>query len=499
VYRQFTQEVRLNSKPGGAFDYQTGLFYIRTKDDIASKTGWGSDAGAWLATNAQYNTLERNAGSNRGAGLALLRDSLADAAVRGDTWVDTRSPALFGNTQWHVTPALTLTTGLRVTHEERSTTDTRLLTANGAGAALNPVAVRGVQLGGFSSSATGALLADNSTEQLSLADAVASRYFGATAGATPGAAYNSLSAAQKAQVGTAKALRAGQIGQLISGITSKYNDNLYTAVISPSYKFNEEATGYASWQYGEKAGSALNINGVSANVRPEKTSSFELGLKTTLFDKTLVLNADLFYMNIRDYQSTVRAVDEFTTSTNIANGQANPLAYVTAQGNIPRARAKGLEFDGVYSGIPNVNVRFSGAYNDARYVEFTQAAKPDELAYLPGNFVNQSGLALPGAAKWTGNLGAEYRHAVFGNHVFHASFNTALTSRYNNSDTLSAYGWLPGHGLTDASIGIGTKSNFDVTVVVKNLFDNRSHEQAWASYAPDPYPRWIGIVFSGKL
>lgn len=499
VYRQFTQEFRINSKPGAAFEYQTGLFHIKTKDDIISKAGWGSDAGAWYATNAQYNTLERNAGTNRGAGLALLRDSLTDGATRGDTLVDTKSTALFGNSQWHVTPAATLTTGLRVTHERRSTQDTKFLTANGAGAALNPVAVRGVQLGGFASSAAGALQAGNSAAQLSLADAVANRYFGTTIAATPGDAYNSLTVAQKAQVAAAKALRAGQIGQLNGGVKSAYSDNLYTAMISPSYKINDDVTTYASWQYGEKSGSALNVNGVSANVKPEKTSSFELGLKSTLFDKTLVLNADLFYMDIRDYQSTVRVIDEFTTNTNIANGQANPLAYVTAQGNIPRARARGLEIDGVFSGIANVNIRFSGAYNDARYVEFTQAAKPDELAYLPGNFVDQSGLTLPGAAKWTANLGAEYRRPVFGDKLFHASFNTAFTSRYNNSDTLSSYGWVPGSSLTDASIGIGTKSNFDVTVVVKNVFDNRTHEQAWASYSPNPYPRWIGIVFSGKL
>lgn len=491
-YQQFSQEFKLKSKPGGAFDYVAGLFYLKTDDDIASKTGWGSDAGAWFATVAQYNTLDRNAGTNRGAGLALLKDSLDDTVAKGDTVVHTKSSAIYGNATWHATDAVSLTGGLRLTHENRNTTDTRFLTANGAGAALNPVSVRGVQLGGFNSTATGALAAGNSAAQLALANAVANRYFGA-------ASYGALTTAQLAQVAAAKALRAGQVGQLISGITSYYNDNLTTATLSPSYRFNDNVTGYTSWQYGEKSGSALNVNGLSANVRPEKTNAFEVGLKSSLLNNTLIVNADLFQMNIRDYQSTVRVVDDFTTQTNIANGQANPTAYVTAQGNVPKARARGLELDAVYSGIQNLSIRVSGAYTDARYISFPQAAKPDELGYLTAAYVDQSGLTLPGVAKWTGNVGAEYRAPVWADKQFHTSFNTAFTSRYNNSDTLSSYGYVPGNAITDFAIGLSTKSGFDVSLIVKNLTDNRKHEPAWVSYAPNPYPRWYGLTFSGKL
>jgi iron complex outermembrane receptor protein len=491
-YQQFSQEFKLKNKPGGPVDYLAGLYYLKTDDDIASKTGWGSDAGAWFATTAQYNALDRNAGVNRGAGLALLKDALDDAIAKGDTVVHTKSSAIYGNATWHTTDQLSLNGGVRLTHEDRNTTDYRFLTASGAGAALNPVSVRGVQLGGFDSTGTGALAASNSPAQIALANAVAARYFGA-------ASYSALTTAQLAQVAAAKALRAGQIGQLISGITSKYNDNLWTATLGPSYRFSDNITGYASWQYGEKSGSALNVNGLSANVRPEKTNAFELGLKSTVLNNTLVVNADIYQMNIRDYQSTVRVVDEFTTQTNIANGQANPIAYVTAQGNVPKARARGLELDAVYSGIQNLSIRVAAAYTDARYISFSQAAKPDELAYLPGAYIDQSGLTLPGVAKWTGNIGAEYRAPVWGDKQFHTSFNTAFTSRYNNTDTLSSFGVVPGNAVTDFAIGLGFKGGFDVSLIIKNLTDNRKHEPAWVSYSPNPYPRWYGLTFSGKL
>jgi iron complex outermembrane receptor protein len=38
-----------------------------------------------------------------------------------------------------------------------------------------------------------------------------------------------------------------------------------------------------------------------------------------------------------------------------------------------------------------------------------------------------------------------------------------------------------------------------VTLVVKNLTNSLAHEPGWVSYAPNPYPRWFGLVFSGKL
>ena len=73
--------------------------------------------------------------------------------------------------------------------------------------------VNNVNLGGFTSNAaTGVLDPANSAAQLALADLVALRYFGVAATATPGGAYNSLTAAQRTQVADAKALRRAQIG-----------------------------------------------------------------------------------------------------------------------------------------------------------------------------------------------------------------------------------------------------------------------------------------------
>lgn len=520
-YNQYSQEFRVDSRKGGELDYTAGLITFRTDNNIVSKTGWGSDAGAWFATTSQYNTLDRNAGVNRGAGLALLRDSLDDTLKRGDTFVDTKSDAIYGQANWHWTEQATLTAGLRVGTEDRTTTDKILLIANGSGGALNPVAVRGISLGGFASTTNGTLgtqdpitkvIANNNTAtQLSLADSVANRYYGATITTTPGEAYNNLTAAQKAQIGAAKTLRAAQIGQLFTPVADQYDDTLYTSNLSQSYKFNDNITAYATWQRGEKPGTGFNINGVPTGVKPEKTNAFELGVKTFLFEDTLTLNADIFVMNIDDYQQAIRVVDEFTTNVNLSSIDPNltgdaltsaqnaAVAYLSTQGNVNKVKVEGLEFDGTYTGFDDFTIRFSGAYNDAHYVDFKNSPKPDELAYLSAPFVDQSGKALPGAAKFTFNLGAEYR-LLFNKTQFHTSLNAAYTSKYFNNDTLSTYSIVPAYTLTDGSIGFSTIDNkFDVSLIVKNLFDERPHEEGWTSYEPLPYPRWIGVTFSSHF
>jgi iron complex outermembrane receptor protein len=334
---------------------------------------------------------------------------------------------------------------------------------------------------------------DNTPAQLALADQVANRYYGVN--------YDSLTPAQQQQVSAAKSIRAGQIGQLIPYVESNYDDTLYTGFLTQSFEVTDGIKVYGTWQYGEKSGTAFHINGESIGVKPEKTNAYEIGLKTILFGDTLTFNIDAFVMDIEDYQQAVRSVDEFQTDLNIRNGIApdEATAYITAQGNVNKVKVQGVEFDAVYSGIESLSFRLSGAYNDARYKDFKNSPKPPELNYLPDPFVDQTGTRLPGAALWTINYGAEYRVPVWKTE-FHASFNTAFTSDYLNTDDLSSYSRVPSFSRTDVAIGLGRlNEGFDVTLVVKNAFDDDTHEQGWVSYAPYPYRRWVGLTFSGTF
>jgi len=485
-FEQFSQELRIASKPGGLVDYQAGLHFQSTKNKYDSNAGFGSDAGAWFASGSQYTTLDAN-----GAGRYLMENALNELQVSPLQKIENKSTAIFGQANWHLAEPLTITTGARLTQENRRNTTSRLIINDGYGAELNPVSVGGVSLGGFNSNATtGVLTGTNTAAQLALADFTASKYFGV-------ASYSALTDAQRRQIAAAKAIRKSNIGVLWNETQAEtYNKIQPTLLFSPQYKVNENLTTYVSAQYGEKSGISQITNGYNNPVKPERTGSFEAGFKSTLLDKTLVFNANAYYMKIRDYQQAVQVYDEYTTNTT-ADGNTY---YTSATGNVPKVKAQGIELDAAYSGFRNTVVRFSGAYNDARYEEFPNAAKPVELGYLSNPYLDMSGKTLPGASKFSFSVGAEYRKPVLGDKAFHTSFNTFYTSKYNSDNTLSSYGWVDGHATTDLTIGLGRADRtFDVNLLVKNAFnDTTPLAKTWNTYVPAA-PRWIGIVFTGKL
>jgi iron complex outermembrane receptor protein len=498
-YRQVSQEIRLSSKAGGFVDYQAGLFLMKVHNDATYRRIWGSDAGAWFASDTQFNKLNAD-----GNGRTLLQNSLdglymAWNSPAGTQAIVNKSAAVFAQANWHLSDALTLTTGVRATRENRINSGSSGIIDNGFGAELNPVSVGGVQLGGFESDSKGALVnGKNSEAQLRLADAVATKYFNVPATGVAGAAYGSLSGTQQQQIAYAKAIRQSQAGVMFNKTDAeRFTGTLPSFVFSPSYKFNPDLTGYTSWQYGEKAGISQLTNGVSNLVKKERTSAFEVGLKSALLDRQLLINADLYLMNIKDYQQAVRVFDLYTTQQN-----ADKLTYyTTATGNVPKVQTKGLEIDGAYTGIKNVTLRFAGAYTDAVYKDFRNSAQPSENGYPNAPLYRDvTGQTLPGASKWTFNVGGDYRVPVLDSHEVHASFNTAYNSRYNSDNSLSDYAWIGASSITDLGIGFGKRDGaYDVSLIVKNAFKNHAPLSAtWNSYTP-AVPRWIGLQVTGRL
>lgn len=523
-YKQVSEEIRFSSPTGGFVDYQTGLFFLNVHNDALYQRVWGNDAGAWFANPTQYTNLDAD-----GNGRYLLQNSLSGVSMAfnspaGQQKIVNKSEAAFGQANWHFTDDLALTTGLRFTHENRNNLASSFIRDQGNARELNPSSVNNVQLGGFDSVAdTGAnqgllgqlvqdpsnptgpkiVVNNNSLAQLQLADFVANKYFGVAATGTAGGAYNSLTANQKRQVANAKAIRQAQVGVLFNETElEEFDETQPSWVLSPTYKFNKNITGYLALQHGEKAGISQATNGISNLVKAEKTDAYELGFKSTLFSNTFVFNAALFRMDITDYQQSSQIVDEYTTAQN-NNGIK---VYTGATANIPEVRSQGLEIDSIYSGIEHLSLRFAGAYTDAHYVYFPQAAQPAEAANLatlkdnPQPYHDLSGQQLPGAAKVTFNIGVDYRLPIFSDKEFHTSLNTLYTGKYNSDNTLSSYGWIDAATSTDLSIGLGNrKGTFDVNLVIKNLLDDDTpRARTWNTITP-AVPRWIGVTFSGKL
>ena len=158
--------------------------------------------------------------------------------------------------------------------------------------------------------------------------------------------------------------------------------------------------------------------------------------------------------------------------------------------------------DAAYEGIPHTTIRFSGSYVDTYYKSFTDSPQPVESADAANPYKNISGQTLPGAARLTADLGAEYRLPILNGYAVHFGFDTLYTGRNNTDSTgaVSSYAWVPGSSITDADIGFGRADNhFDVAVVVKNLTNNGVPVlRTWNNYEP-AFARWWGLQVTGKL
>ncbi|MFJ2986798.1 TonB-dependent receptor [Collimonas sp. NPDC087041] len=97
---QFSQEVRLASPTGGAFDYVVGAYYFNQHLSNQTFLDYGPKADIGIT------------GVNRGV--------LNNVTSISPGHIDTDSYALFGQSTWHINNRFDLTTGLRGTYEEKS-------------------------------------------------------------------------------------------------------------------------------------------------------------------------------------------------------------------------------------------------------------------------------------------------------------------------------------------------------------------------------------------
>ena len=488
-YHQVSQELRISSPTGGLVDYQAGLYFLKVNISATYQRAWGNDAGAWFASNAQYATLDATP-----AGQLLMQDSLANTSMAynspaGQQTIENKSAAAFAQANWHLTNDFTVTTGARLTHENRTNVSNTLGSASIR-------AVNGVALGGFLTNASGVLDPTNSADQVAIADATALEYFGV-------ATYAGLTAAQQKQVAAAQAIRKANLGVLFGNTAARpYRANQPAFVLSPSYKLSPNVTTYLTYQHGEKAGIAQLVNGISHLVAPEKTNAFEWGVKSALLDKTLILNVDIFNMQISNYQQSVRVVDQYTTALNIARRRPTHDRLHVRDGQ----RAQG--------GSVRPRDRRCLRRHPAHDAALLRRLQQGHLQAVPelgaaGRERLRRRAALP-RCQWHAARRRPEVHLQRRRRLPPAVRDRQGRARQRERGLQQQlllrhprcpqYAVVGQSALVDLAVGAGKHDkSFDVSVIVKNLFGNQTPQsRTWNSYTP-ANPRTFGIQFTGKL
>jgi iron complex outermembrane receptor protein len=334
--------------------------------------------------------------------------------------VDTDSFAMFGQGTWHLTPQLDFSLGARGTYERKLAQVTRNAPLGGVGVS-----------------------------------------------------------------GAAAAARAGRLGAYDSDDLSLYSFSP-SALASLAWHVSDQVLAYASLSHGEKSG-GVNLSVASAPVAgadslligSERANDAELGIKTTLLDQRLLLNANLFWTVVHGYQTN-------------AYDDVNLTSYLTNAGTV---RSRGLEVDSSWRPISGLTINLNGAFNDVRYLSYEDAPCPAEVALRPGApaACDLSGHAVVGASKWMFNTNASYQWNLHNGLQPYVNGSYAWRSHAVGTVDDSRDAQLPGYGLVNLSSGVRGdwgQGQWDVSLWLKNAFDKTYYTTLWNS----PNGAYTGVL-----
>lgn len=254
------------------------------------------------------------------------------------------------------------------------------------------------------------------------------------------------------------------------------NGNLSEGSVDPSltlqYDAQKNVMLYAAVARGSKSGGFVsNTFGIidsDFTFKPESSTNYEIGLKSTLDSDRIVLDAAVYHMQIKDLQvsSYVPSISSFVTN------------------NAASATSQGVEASASWTPVDTLELSTSFAYLDAKYDSFLGAAclASDPISVcnpsVPASVAqhNLAGEVLEYSSKWTGNVQAHHTLKLEGEYEINTSVVASLRTRYFNADTYSQiYGIQPTAVKLDARIELdATESGWDFAIAGKNLTDQRT-------------------------
>ena len=263
-------------------------------------------------------------------------------------------------------------------------------------------------------------------------------------------------------------------------------DDALSALFSASYRFSPTLFGYASVARGEKSGAisptppgpGLDVR--SLFVRPERAKDFEAGVKASLFDRRVLLNANLFWMRLDDYQATLLVQPSTGDS------------FQQILSNIGAVRTQGVEAEIAATTDAGVAFNLAASYNDAIYLSYPNApCSAEQLApdLVPGQKVcDLSSQALVGAPQWIVNPGVTYRHRLITNLSGEFQVGYSWHSSYFGTADDSQLARVPSYGILNLRYSIeGKWREYPLTLSL------------WSNNALDRREMIGGVLVAGRL
>lgn len=457
-YNTFTQELRLTSNGSGPLEWMVGAYYYNQDlyTDLVTVQGPLLRPFADLLTEGSIAMLEGALGVPSGTFLAD-----GSGQQRGYFNQDNESVSAFAQVDWHMTDRLTLTAGLRYTHDKKGMVSD--IQIDDPFAALNMIDLWAPL---FAGQVAQSLTAQGYPPQVVQALA-AQAYANADAVKTVssgGAQTDPLVPTYNPLLG----LTALQFFPPSDNVNDSFSDNELSGNLILNYEMSDNVTFYASYSRGFKAG-GYALDSAATRVGDflfdkEVTTSYEVGMKARLLDRRMSLDFALFDQDIKGFQENI-----FTGSSFVP-------------GNVDAA-VQGLEFDGKFQVTPGLLL--TGGFTwlwQAEYRNFENGPCPsyntdgctfittDEGVVRPVQ--DLSGTRLSEVPKLTGNFTATYSAPINDTLEYFVRGELFYKGSQRLSVSIDERQLQDAYALVGASIGIGEiEGAWQLQLWARNLLD----------------------------
>lgn len=210
------------------------------------------------------------------------------------------------------------------------------------------------------------------------------------------------------------------------------------------------STGFKSGGFN---GAAAQTHSQLLPIRPEDLTAYELGLKSTLFDRSLQLNAAVFFYDYEDKQEPSVAV--------------TPVGNIVGLSNVPKSEVRGAEIEAHWLATGQLTIDLGVAWLKTEIVEY-QAI--DTVASVFPNVVtfDASGAELANSPRWQTNGTFTYRWPLAGGRGLFIGGDISYKADNEGAvqDPISSY------TLVNTRIGFtGADDRWAVTLWGRNVLD----------------------------
>lgn len=225
---------------------------------------------------------------------------------------------------------------------------------------------------------------------------------------------------------------------------------------------------YANVGTGYK-GPTVDATRTSSNkIQPEKSTAYEVGVKSQFLDRVLTVNASLYRSDFKDFQAQTYI----------------PETLGFGMANAGKMRTQGVELEVAWRPSADFTLLANGAITDAKFVDYYGRCEVESDAncelvngILMGDI---SGFSPTFVSKYSYGLSGLYSHALGNGLAFNASGGWNYRSTFYNS-VAQSHTRTKGYGIANLSVGIGAEDGrWEVSLYARNLLDE--HYRSFVSF-----------------